>query len=350
MIFSILFLTANVVGAGEIYFEGEKADWGEPLNVEGRILLPFRPLFQALGAEVDWNEQDRIISAKKDSLILQLVPEKRLVKINDYYQVLDIAPQIINNISYVPLRFVGETLGALVHYESGSKRVFLQSGFAVTSLPTKPLWTKAPLICIDPGHQEKPDYRMEKVSPFTSAEKYRVAPGTRGVATGKSEYVLNLEVGLLLKEALESSGYQVLMTRETNSVNISNQERAELANEREADIVLRLHADASGSSSRSGISILAPAKTGNYQSEIFAESELLAFLVLDSMLEATGANPLGVVYRSDLTGFNWSKVPVVLIELGFMTNSTEDVLLSEPSYQQKLVEGMHKGIDAYFGK
>ena len=177
---------------------------------------------------------------------------------------------------------------------------------------------------------------MEKASPFTSAEKYRVAPGTRGVVTRKTESVLNLEVALILKEALESSGYQVLMTREINDVNISNRERAELANDREADIVLRLHADASGSRSRAGISVLAPAKKGKYQGEIFAQSELLAFLVLDSMLEATGANSLGVIYRSDLTGFNWSKVPVVLIEMGFMTNPAEDVLLSEPAYQQKL--------------
>lgn len=50
------------------------------------------------------------------------------------------------------------------------------------------------------------------------------------------------------------------------------------------------------------------------------------------------------VERDDLTGFNWSKVPVVLIEMGFMSNKKEDQLLSDSNYQEKLAEGLCNGI------
>ena len=52
----------------------------------------------------------------------------------------------------------------------------------------------------------------------------------------------------------------------------------------------------------------------------------------------------GVIERSDLTGFNWSKVPVVLIEMGFLSNPEEDNLLNSDSYQEKLAQGLYKGI------
>lgn len=52
----------------------------------------------------------------------------------------------------------------------------------------------------------------------------------------------------------------------------------------------------------------------------------------------------GVIERNDLTGFNWSKVPVVLVEMGFMSNPEEDRLLSDDNYQNKLAEGLCKGI------
>ncbi|MFP3340392.1 N-acetylmuramoyl-L-alanine amidase, partial [Micrococcus sp. SIMBA_131] len=45
----------------------------------------------------------------------------------------------------------------------------------------------------------------------------------------------------------------------------------------------------------------------------------------------------GISFRSDITGFNWSQVPTVLIEMGFMTNTEDDQNLSDPAYLRKLM-------------
>ena len=80
-------------------------------------------------------------------------------------------------------------------------------------------------------------------------------------------------------------------------------------------------------------------------------SKKQASIMLKHLIESTNAKKsygTGLVPRTDLTGFNWSKTPVVLIEMGFMSNPTEDQKLASDSYQKKLVNGMVKGIDASF--
>jgi N-acetylmuramoyl-L-alanine amidase len=47
---------------------------------------------------------------------------------------------------------------------------------------------------------------------------------------------------------------------------------------------------------------------------------------------------------------NWSRTPALLIEMGYMSNAREDVLLSTPSYQMKLAAGIYEGIAEYFGR
>ena len=64
-------------------------------------------------------------------------------------------------------------------------------------------------------------------------------------------------------------------------------------------------------------------------------------------LAATGAANAGIVQRSDLSGFNWSKVPTVLVEMGFMSNRAEDKALTTGSYQQKLAVGLANGVVDY---
>lgn len=96
-------------------------------------------------------------------------------------------------------------------------------------------------VCIDPGHQAKYDSRGEPVAPGSSTKKARVSAGTKGVATKKNEYEVNLEAALLLREMLNNKSYNVIMTRDNNDVNISNIERAEIANENNSDIAIRIH-------------------------------------------------------------------------------------------------------------
>lgn len=207
--------------------------------------------------------------------------------------------------------------------------------------PVLPLSGKK--IGIDPGHQEKANSERETVAPGSPDKKAKVAAGTRGVSTGIYEYETNLTVSLLLKELLEALGAEVLMTRETHDVDISNQERAIMMNEWGADLVLRIHCNGSTESSDRGMGMYVRA-SGACAEESYALGEFL----LTYMSEETGAYKQRVYRRNTYTGLNYSTVPSVLVEMGYMTNPEEDRKLNDAEYQNKLVLGAAKGICAYF--
>nr|WP_246363020.1 N-acetylmuramoyl-L-alanine amidase [Paenibacillus alba] len=200
---------------------------------------------------------------------------------------------------------------------------------------------------LDPGHQRKGNPTPEQVGPDVKETKPAVSSGTVGVSTKKPEYVLNLEVSLLIKAELISRGIEVAMTRETNDVDISNKQRAEMANEAGAALAVRIHADGDGSPKTRGFSVLYPSASVAAVKPIAADSREAAGYLLERLKAATDMSGRGLSARSDLSGFNWSTVPVVLVELGFMTNPEEDELMSEEGYQKKLAKGIADGIEQF---
>lgn len=203
------------------------------------------------------------------------------------------------------------------------------------------------IICIDPGHQTKGDMSEEPVAPGSSEKKFKVSWGTQGVATKIPEYELTLSASKILKKDLEQMGFKVIMTRETNDVNITNSERAIFANENNADLVIRIHADGSEDSSVSGASLHIPAQDSKYTSKIYPESNECAKLI-SSKMKKDGFRVNSIYQRSDLTGFNWSEVPAVLVEMGFMSNPEEDKKMAEKSYQEKMMKSVAEGAQQYF--
>lgn len=223
---------------------------------------------------------------------------------------------------------------------------------ATAALTAEPTATPAPTqtprlyglrIGIDPGHQEHANSEKEPVAPNSSETKAKVSSGTAGVSTGVAEYITDLEVALKLREALEAQGCEVYMTREVNDIDISNLERAEMMNKLGVDLVLRLHCDGATDRSANGIGMFVRA-TGEKQEE----SEAAAKVLLEAMSEATGAKARGVFLRDTYTMNNWSIVPCILVEMGYMSNPEEDEKLNDPAYQDLLVQGMVEGIARYF--
>lgn len=203
-------------------------------------------------------------------------------------------------------------------------------------------------IAIDAGHQARGNFAMEPVGPGSSTRKAKVAGGATGVASHVPEYKLTLAVSKKLQKELKARGYKVYMIRTKNNVNISNKKRAQLANKSGADIYIRIHADSSNSRAVTGASGLYPSKANRYVSKLSAKSKKLSSCLLKSYCKKTKIRNRGLVARDDLTGTNWSKIPVSLIEMGFLSNPSEDRKMQKSNFQTKMAKGIAYGIDAYF--
>lgn len=208
---------------------------------------------------------------------------------------------------------------------------------------------KGKVISIDPGHQKRANLDLEPIGPNSSQMKEKVRGGSRGVVSGRPEYEITLEISLKLKTLLEKAGIKVAMTRDRNDIDISNIERAKIVNQARADLFVRIHADGSEDSSMNGISTLYPARN-QWTEGIYSESLRAARIIQEELIKITARRDNGITARDDLTGFNWSKVPVILVEAGFLSNPEEDRLLNDPEFQEKLAQGIFNGVKKYLAR
>ena len=204
-------------------------------------------------------------------------------------------------------------------------------------------------IAIDAGHQRYANTATEPVGPGAKTKKTKVAGGATGVATKTPEHKLTLQVAKRLKKVLVEKGYQVYTIRNTSDVNISNKQRAVRANKSGADIYIRIHADASNSAEAGGASMLYPSAKNPYVKKLSKPSRKLSDCILKSYCKKTGIKSRGLIVRDDLTGTNWSKIPVTLIEMGFLSNPVEDRFMQKAANQKKMATGIADGVDDYFG-
>lgn len=211
--------------------------------------------------------------------------------------------------------------------------------------PEKASVLEGKIIVVDAGHGISGVSRQEAIAPGSTQTKSAFVSGTRGA--NQTEEELNLAIALLLQEALAEKGAVVHMTRTNHSTDKSNIDRAVFGNELNADISVKIHADGSNNSEARGVSMLVP---GNeyVNGEVVAESRKAGELVLEGIIRETGAINRGISVRNDMTGFNWSEVPVILAEVGFMTNPAEDALLETDEYRKKITTGIVNGLEMYF--
>jgi N-acetylmuramoyl-L-alanine amidase len=204
----------------------------------------------------------------------------------------------------------------------------------------------AALICLDPGHGTPPAIgrQTEPIGPGSKVRKIKDGGG----ANGEAEVVL--AIAKKTRTLLLRRGYRVAMTRTGSTFrygNGGNVARAQFCNRRHAALILRIHADGSTDTSKHGLSTLYPALHRGWTDDIYASSLRAARFVQSSTVSATGARDLGLVRRGDLTGFNWSNVPAILVETGFMTNPSERRLLQSSAYQRKMARGFTAGISSF---
>lgn len=221
-------------------------------------------------------------------------------------------------------------------------RPSIEETVAETARKSAPKW----LVCIDPGHQSHADRSPEPIGPKSAQTKAKISAGVTGVETQIPEYEIALQLSMNLKRALEQQGVGVVLTRTTNDVNLSNADRASISNKAGADIFVRIHGAGSPESGVAGITTLYPASNA-WTKKTASPSQRAAASIQRSVVNTTGAPDRGTHARSDHAGFNWSTVPSVLVECGFLSNPVEDRLLASPHYQDKIAAGLAEGIVSF---
>ena len=233
-----------------------------------------------------------------------------------------------------------ETSATENEYKIAASLAVQTSGTAAETEATTPAPTPTPIvikedapdltglvIVIDPGHQAETDDTEETLFPGATVGKPRCTSGAVGVDINTKEYEVTLEIALATKAYLEACGASVILTRETNDVNLSNQERADIAVAASPDIFIRIHADSVSDSEVSGVIAYVP-DSGNYIETDKKLADSLGTLVA----EAQGIEYLGCFSTNAYTGLNYStSVKSVQLVVGFLSNSEDEARLNDDS-------------------
>jgi N-acetylmuramoyl-L-alanine amidase len=204
--------------------------------------------------------------------------------------------------------------------------------------------------------------------------------GTHG-PSGYYEKDLTLDVAQRLGALIsERMGSEVVFTRSDDNY-VGLEERTHIANERQADLFLSIHANSSPYRAAAGVETyvlnfttsktalqLAARENATSDRSIHELHSLLEKIALKDKIDesrefaAKLQNSLSVVSKSGTQGAKnrgiksapfvvliGAEMPSVLAEIGFLTNSDEEVLLRKPEYRQKIAEALYKGISAYAG-
>ena len=200
------------------------------------------------------------------------------------------------------------------------------------------------VVVIDPGHDARANLATEPIGPGSTTRKIKDGGGTHGVVTGIREPELTLDVSLRLRRLLRAAGVRVVMTRtSTSGPSMGNVARARIANASGAALFLRVHADGASSASARGTHTLTPALRRGWTHDVYRSSRRAATLVQAELVRALGFPSRGIQERSDFTGFNWADVPVILVEMGFMTNPSEDRALARAAVRGRAALGLCRG-------
>lgn len=204
------------------------------------------------------------------------------------------------------------------------------------------------VIVLDPSRQECAiSEEEEAIGPGASEEKHKYTKNGQGAYSGQSEADLCLQVAKKARDELQDKGYKVFLTREDNDTLLSNTERSQIANKYKADVFVRINANSDKNGEKNGSFCIIPSEDNPYVSSMYGECRRLAESLIGTYCEETGMANGGYMERDDNIGINWSNMPVTVLELGYLTNQSDDYKMEKENFRDQMAEGLAKGIAKY---
>ena len=267
---------------------------------------------------------------------------------------LSLVPQdgVFSGTIILPATYPGNNVAVTIHSSKGKE--LMKKTYVQTALTEIPIVEKAAsgrlagvTVCVDPGHQGVAINLDEPMGPGLSGTHHTTNGQAQGTATRRKESVVVLEIGLKLRNALLEEGADVVMTREDQDTAVSNVRRSEIAKEGNADLFIRLHCDNSSNKNKRGIHIYIPLSS-TYAKQVADKDTYRSYgeALFQAMSEATGVTRGGVTQNNSYVANNWATMPAFLVEMGYMSNRDDDIMLSTEEYQAKVVQGMVDGLVA----
>ncbi len=201
------------------------------------------------------------------------------------------------------------------------------------------------VIGINPGHQKKTIYKKYPIAPGSKQKAYGCKVGAGGRWSHIPEYEVVLQIGLKLQKKLTDAGATVIMTRTSNNVSLTNIQRARMLNNANVDVALQLHCNSNKKKSHHGCSGFVRS-TGKW----YKRSKGIAKALTKAISANTGMTNKGVKVYNRYMSLNWTTTPSVLLEMGYLSNKTEDLLLATDEFREKIAQGIFDGLCAYYGR
>jgi N-acetylmuramoyl-L-alanine amidase len=359
--FALIFLlTAFVAGCASHgpYLKLDPSLHSDIKSYDGVQYVPLVKLCQTYGLEWKWDSVIRTAIITKNGKIV-LRPGSDRILVNGEDKKLSSPVLLTDGVVFVPVTFVKNDLGFIVE-----TRAFTQKNIEAPEEVRAPGKYSIKAIVLDAGHGGKD-------------------PGAVGGRLGIKERNLTLSIAKKLKSILEDNGIRVIMTRDSD-VFIPLPERAKIANSSGADLFVSIHINASRSRSMNGFECyyLSEATNDNARAlEAFENATLktdegtmaehsssLDKTLWDMKLtenrresaELAGDicsavdNSLVTRNRGVKTArfyvIKFTRIPSVLVEIGYLSNKFEELKLKEESYSNRMADIVAKGILAYKNK
>ena len=298
----------------------------EAVIQNNRTLVPLRVLAEIFGATVHWEAPGKTTVYHDDNTIV-LNKGSEYISVNEKTQKTDTKIIEKENYTMVPLKFFSDYLGVEVEWYENTRIVNMiikdeevaKRAQEVSRSYSRQSIYKGYTVVIDPGHG-----------------------GTDNGAYygGIAEKTINLEISKKVKNILEKYDINVYMTR-TSDVNTSLAARTNLANSVGADLFISIHINAIAKSNIKGTEILYKSnslKVDGVTNKILSEN------LSSSVSEYADTYKRGIINRTNLYVLNRTNMPAALVEVGYMTNSSDLRKLKSDSFREKTAEGIADGI------